>query len=85
MLGIPQETALGTADPPSQLGPIHDEGGDQDGPNLNADSAGQEDPPEARYHRVEVQIAPVYDTVLQILLDLPTPEQNWIYPELETV
>ena len=77
---------MGTADPPSQLNPIQDEGGDQDDPNLNADAAGQVDPPEARNDRAgEVQIAPVYDTVLQLLIDLPEPEQNWIYPELETV
>jgi hypothetical protein len=79
VLGVP-------ANPPSQLTPIHDEGGDQDDPNLNADTAGQVDPPEARNHLAgEMQIAPAYDTVLQLLVDLPTPEQHWIYPELETV
>lgn len=86
MLGIPHETALGTADTPSQPDPIPDEGGDLDDPNLNAAPACQEDPPEARNHRAgEGQIAPAYDTVLQLIVDLPTPEQNWIYPELETV
>lgn len=86
ILCILQELTRDIACAPRELNSIHNEGGGQDDPNVNADTAGQDDPPEATNHQAgDVQITPTYDTVLQLLVDLPTPKQNWIYPDLETV
>lgn len=66
-----------TADAFGQPNAVHNEGGDQDDPNLDGDATGEDNAPEARNQWAgDVQLVPGHDTILELLSIYLNPRNN---------